>query len=675
MKKLLIIIMLCIPLLAIAQVQKGIVRTIGNSKHINGTPLSGVVVKALGSTNEALSDRQGKVDIRVNSKKDGQAYQLLSIHKKGYELNDPMLIGRTLAYSSKTPLEIIMVSSKELNRIKTDIEEKVNQQVQQKYSKALALLNDSLNNELISVEAFRQRVDFLGKQRDLFEPLIDAMADHYARTDYARLDSVDLRINRCIMEGDIEQADLLLAEKGSMEERVAAIQRQKELYGQADELVNKLSKLLRQQREEYEKERDDIAGDLYHKYAIALAQFNPKDAKEYIALRAELDESNIEYQLDAGAFMLDYATDFPQASFYYERALKQSEKEYGRKSAMTSFCLNHLGALRLQESKFPEALALRQEALEIRKEVYGEHHTSVAACYNNLANIYYSMEKFDQGRVCADSAIIVYLQNDDTNPSDLADAYTTKGGLEIAKGNLEGALQFYELSVAISDSIYGEENIHSATTINNIGIIKDYLNQREEAVNCYKRALKIYKKIYGEKHPNVATVYSNLGTLYADMGKVDSAMFCHNTALEMRLDLLGEYHEDVAVSLNNIGALCSTIQQYDLAIDFYGKALTVIDVILGNNTKRFATTLGNIATVYYKQKDWPHAIDYYDAALKVYVQFSEQEKEIMGALAKLEARCFEALLQGDSLSNEGRSEAEKDYQQFKKDYQVYLEKE
>lgn len=674
MKKILIVL-ICLPMMAMAQVQKCVVRTTGNAQNSSGYPLPGVMVKTLGSTNEAISDKQGKVSIRLESKKEGMAYQLLNVYKKGYELNDPMLLGRSLAYSSKTPLEIAMVSSRELNRIKTEIEEKVNQQVQAKFSSAMALLNDSLNRELMTTETFRQRVDFLNKQRDLFEPLINAMADHYAHTDFAKLDSLDIQINRYIIEGEIERADLLLAEKGNLEERVATIQRQRELYGQADELIKKLSNSLRKQREAYERERDDIAGDLYHKYAIALAQFNPKDAGEYISLRAELDETNIEYQLEAGAFMVDYATDFDKASIYYERALKQSEQEYGRESAMTSFCLNHLGGLRLQESKFSEALALRTEALEIRKKLFGEHHTGVAACYNNLANIYYSMEKYDEGRVCADSAIIVYLQNDDTNPSDLADAYTTKGGIEIAKGNLDGALQFYELSVAITDSIYGEENTHSATTINNIGIIKDYKNQRAEAVKCYKRALELYKKIYGERHPNVATVYSNLGTLYADMGIVDSAMICHNTALEMRLDLLGEYHEDVAVSLNNMGSLCSSMKQYDLAIDFYGKALTVINVILGNNTMRFATTLGNIAMVYYRQQDWPHAIDYYDAALKVYEQYPEQAQKEIEAMVKLEARCYVALLQGDTLSKEGRTEATKDYQQLKKDYKQYFNEE
>jgi tetratricopeptide (TPR) repeat protein len=152
-------------------------------------------------------------------------------------------------------------------------------------------------------------------------------------------------------------------------------------------------------------------------------------------------------------------------------------------------------------------------------------------------------------------------------------------------------------------------------------------------------------------------------------------MICHHTALEMRLDLLGEYHEDVAISLNNIGALFSTMKQYDMAVDFYGKALSVINVILGNNTMRFATTLSNIAIVYYRQQNYLSAIDYLDAALKVYIQYPNYAEKEIGTLAKLEKRCYEMLLAGDTLSEEGRAEAQKDYEQLLKDYESYLEHE
>ena len=637
--KRLLLLLVWLPLLATAQFQQGKVRTIGTEKNVNGSPLAGVVVKSQGRTNQSKSDKNGKVEIKVGSKKEGQAYQLSSVYKKGYELNDKALIGRRLAYSSKTPIEIVLVSSQELNRVKTEIEEKVYQQVQGKYSEAIAALNDSLQTGTVTLQKYRERVELLGKQRDLFEPLIAVMAERYAHTDFAHLDSIERRINGYIIAGEMEKADLLIAEKGNIDERIAAMHRRVELYGQADTLVMKIRKELKEQREKYEKERDT---------------------------------TNIDNQLEAGAFALDYLTDINQAETYYNRALNQAEKENGHQSEMVALCLNHLGGLFLQASKFKESLACRRDALEIREALYGEEHTGVAACYNNLANIYYGMEKFDEAQLCADSAINIYLNNNETNLSDLADAYTTKGGIEIAKGNLSEALSFYELSVSITDSIYGTENTHSATTINNIGIIKDYMNQREGAAKCYKRALGLFQKIYGEKHPNVATVYSNLGMLYQDMGKIDSAMICHNKALEMRLDLLGEYHEDVANSLNNIGSLLSSMKQYDLAIDFYGKALTVLDVILGNNTMRFATTLGNIGVVYYKQQNYLQAIDYFDEALNVYNQYPEQAKKEIKTMVKQEKMSYEALLASHVLTEEGQKLAQKDYEQLLIDYQSYL---
>lgn len=674
MKNILLFIIVFLPAIATGQMQQGFIRTAGNEQHVDGIPLANVTVKPKGN-NATTSDNKGWVEIWVGNKKEGSAYQLTSVYKKGYELIDPMLIGRALAYSSKTPLEITMISSKELNRMKSEMEEKVFQEVQENYSGIIVALNDSLRQGTINEEIYREKIEFINKQRDLFEPLIAMMAERYARTDFAKLDSVGKLINTYIITGQIEKADLLIAERGSIEERIAAIERQKELYGKADALIERLDKELQKQYELYKREREDIANDLYHKYAISLAQFRPQDAGEYITLRAELDTTNIDYQLEAGAFALDYLTDFSKAEMYYIRALNRATDEYGKKSAMVSHCLNHLGGMYLQSSKFSKAIECRKEALKIRKSVYGEQHTGVAACYNNLANCYYSMERIDEARICADSAIIIYLNNEDTNPADLADAYTTKGGIEIAKGNLNEALDFYKLSLSITDSVYGMENTHSATTINNIGIIKDYLGASNEAVSFYRRSLDIYKKIYGENHPNVATAYSNLGTTYQDLGILDSAIIASSKALEIRLNLFGEFHEDVAISLNNMGSLSSSLKEYELAITYYKKALTVTNTIFGNKTSRFATTLGNVAIVYYKQHDYLSAIDYFNESLYVYINYHKEKHQEIHALAHLNKRCYEAILKSNTLSEEGRIEAQKDYDRFIKDFQYYINNE
>lgn len=46
--------MAILPLMSTTQVQKGIVRTISSDKNINGSPISGVIVKSNGNINEAI---------------------------------------------------------------------------------------------------------------------------------------------------------------------------------------------------------------------------------------------------------------------------------------------------------------------------------------------------------------------------------------------------------------------------------------------------------------------------------------------------------------------------------------------------------------------------------------------------------------------------------------------
>ena len=655
-----------------AQTQQGFVRTMGTVDR-HGTSLPGATIKIAGGHNSAVSDKDGKFGVPMPGMKDGEAYHLLNVVKSGYEFADKEFVGRTFAFSQKVPLEIVMVSMRELAETQQAIEGRVYASVQQKYTSRMQALESQYKISALSEEDYRTQLQQLQRQFDTFEPLVAAMAEHYARTDFDRLDSLDAEINRCIMSGDIARADILIAQKGSLDDRIAAYRRQLAAHTASYALLDSLSEELKRRQSEYEAEREDIGNDLYHKYSIALAQFNPQSAGMYITLRAELDTTNIDDQLEAGAFMLDYLTDFKKAEAYYERALREAQTKYGRESSMVSYCLNHLGGLFLQKSQFKEALACRREALEIRKKVLGEHHTGVAACYNNLANIYYRMEQFDEGKVCADSAIIVYEQNCETNLSDLADAYTTKGGIELAKGNLAEALLFYERSIAITDSIYGVDNSHSATTINNIGIIKDYMGQREDAVRYYKRSLALYAKLYGERHPNVATVYSNLGTLYQDMGMLDSAMVCQNKALEMRLALFGGFHDDVAVSLNNTASVYSSMKQYESAVDYYKKALAVLDVVVGK-TIRYATTLKNIGVVYCNQRDYLSAIDYFDEALGVYMQYAELARKEIVSLVKLEKKCYEVVLADESfLDEEERNAAQHDYEKLIEDYKAYLD--
>ena len=117
-----------------AQTQQGYVKTLGRPNK-PGVPLSNVTVRFRGLINQVLTDKDGKFAVILQGKKEGDAIILQSVRKDGYELKDRELIGRQLVYSTKVPIEIVMVNSEQLVKDRQRIERKAYQVAEQNYQK------------------------------------------------------------------------------------------------------------------------------------------------------------------------------------------------------------------------------------------------------------------------------------------------------------------------------------------------------------------------------------------------------------------------------------------------------------------------------------------------------------------------------------------------------------
>ena len=95
-----------------AQTQQGYVKTLGRP-HQKGVALNGVSIRVRGGHNAVLSNDKGFFSMMMVGKKEGDAYALQQVQKQGYQLNDENMIGRRYAISSKVPLAIVMVSTKQ----------------------------------------------------------------------------------------------------------------------------------------------------------------------------------------------------------------------------------------------------------------------------------------------------------------------------------------------------------------------------------------------------------------------------------------------------------------------------------------------------------------------------------------------------------------------------------
>ena len=192
-----------------AQTQQGFVKTIGRPNK-PGVALSGVTIRMQGAVNAVVSTAGGEFQLRAESKNDGDPLVLMSVQKSGYELKDKNLIGRQLVFSSRVPIEILMVDKKQLEADKKRIEDNAYRVAEENYQKKKEEIERQIQNNEMTAEQYRKELQQLNDKYEQYTALIGEMADRYARTDYDQLDSIDREINICIENGDLDKADSLI---------------------------------------------------------------------------------------------------------------------------------------------------------------------------------------------------------------------------------------------------------------------------------------------------------------------------------------------------------------------------------------------------------------------------------------------------------------------------------
>src|SRR5580692_5691575 len=102
-----------------------------------------------------------------------------------------------------------------------------------------------------------------------------------------------------------------------------------------------------------------------------------------------------------------------------------------------------------------------------------------------------------------------------------------------------------------------------------------------EAVPLAEKAVELAKRVYGPEHPYTATSLNNLGELRQAMGEYPKAEPLLQEALRIRQKVLGPEHPDTALSLNNLGELYRAMGEYPKAEPLLQEALRIRQKVLG----------------------------------------------------------------------------------------------
>lgn len=502
------ILMLCTLSSANAVTQPGEVRTIARQGR-PGTPIEGAVVRVRGSHNAILSRQDGQFAIVLQSLNNGDPYAISSVVKSGYEPAEQELIGRRLPCSDRVPLEILLVRTADLQAEKEAIANKARANVEIYYEKRLKELNRQLAAKRLSEQEYARKLEELEGQYERFEPLLQTMSDKLARIDYSRMDSLTARIQSAIEQGNPEEAERLVREKGNIEEREVAIREQEERVRRAQEVIDQAQTRVDEQRASIARSKRELADDYYRMYSAFLSRFQNDSADFYIRRRAELDTTNVDYQLQAGQFVKDIMADYETAQRYFERAYRIAEKQYGEQSGQMATTCHELGSICKLRGNTDASLEWYNRSLAIREKLRGKESAATAETLNNLGELYRAQKDLKQAMDYHQRALRIREKQFGSNSLEVAESKNNIAGVYFQRGQINMAKQlFLEVHEVYATNPKVQQS-RVASNYNNLGSVCYKQGKYTEAADYFEKAVTTYRKVLGDNHPLTRNAMNN----------------------------------------------------------------------------------------------------------------------------------------------------------------------
>lgn len=491
-----IIITYCTLLISVSMgaiTQTGNVRTIAR-KGQPGTPVEGVIIRLQGTHNKVASREDGTFSLLLHSMQNGDPYSIASVVKTGYIPAEQELIGKRLPCSDKVPLEILLVNRVQLAQEREEIETKARENVELFYQSRLDSLEQLLAANRITAQQMQEAKQRLESQYENFEPLLQAMSDLLARTDYSRMDSLTARMQQAVESGNPEEAERLLREKGSIAQRKAMLH---EWNQQLTALQHELNK----NNAEYALRKRELEDDCYRLYASFLTRFMNDSAGYYIRERAALDTTNIDYQLQAGQFMMSILADLPAAKRYSERAYRIAQSQYGELTGQMATTCNEMGLICKKQRDLDAARTWYERSLSIREKIRGKNSPAVAEALNNLGELYSANKDYQQAMKAHQRALKIREKAYGSNSLKVAESKNNIAGVYFHQGQWNKAEQLFKDVQAIfcADDNTPKKSIADCHT--NLGAVAYKLGKYEEALSHFEQAYSIYEQVLGAAHP------------------------------------------------------------------------------------------------------------------------------------------------------------------------------
>ena len=422
---------------------------------------------------QLVSDNQGRLSFNVEAK---SCYYVNSAYKKGYQVTDMSVLTNGHYYSGNEPLIIYMQNIAELEQERASYKRVIRSHYQHEIDKRQDVIDSLRRHNLATEEELRALQGDIDKAWEDAENIISDMTERYLLIDFDYATDTDKKISTLILNGKLEEAKREINPE-SVEEKVREVNIAQRAIDNA---------------------RDDAARYCMHLVDIYTLQDKRDSVAHYLDLRASLDRTNVDWQVDAGLYISDYLCDYSRALSIYEPTLKYSLDHYGDIHSITASLYNNTGLAYKALGNYSAALEYYLKSLEIRGKVLGDDHKDTATSYDNIGSVYDTLGNYSEALEYHLKSLKIRIKVLGDEHIDTATSYNNIGSVYKALGNYPEALEYYLKSLEILKKVFGDEHIYTANSYNNIGLVYYVQGLYSEALEYFTKAEAAFSKIYGE---------------------------------------------------------------------------------------------------------------------------------------------------------------------------------
>jgi tetratricopeptide (TPR) repeat protein len=166
------------------------------------------------------------------------------------------------------------------------------------------------------------------------------------------------------------------------------------------------------------------------------------------------------------------------------------------------------------------------------------------------------------------------------------------------------ATEALEIQTAADPVGYG-----AAATYHSFGDVLSAVGAFDEAIDAYERSIELKQSVFGADHPTVASTLASLSQAALEVGDVDRSVEAAEWAIAIVESTWGPEAAQLAVPLNNLATAQSRSGRLDEADANLRRSIAIVEATSGPDDPQLFYSWINVSTLEYQREELQRALD------------------------------------------------------------------